>query len=193
MSTLFTTAYLPPVSYLKKCANKEIIVWEKHEHFIKQTYRNRCYIYGPNGKQSLIIPLIHENLFTVPIYEVKISYQSRWNKIHWKSICAAYRNSAYFEYFEDEFKQIYLDPGEKLFDFNLRLFNAILKYFKIKSRLEFTGSYEKVTSLTDLRNSYSPKVVMKTKPYHQVFGDRHGFIEDLSCIDCLFNEGGFPY
>lgn len=192
MSALFTTAYLPPVSYLKECSKHETIVWEKHEHFIKQTYRNRCYIYGPNGKQSLIIPLIHEKLFTIPIHEVKISYQSPWNRIHWKSMCAAYRNSAYFEYFEEDFRQIYLDPGENLFDFNLRLFNAILRFYKIKSGFEFTDSYEKVTALKDFRNSFSHKVIKEIKQYHQVFGDRHGFIADLSCIDCLFNEGGFP-
>lgn len=157
---------------------------------MKQSYRNRCYIYGPNGRQSLVIPVEHENLFRIPISEVKISYESRWNHIHWKSLCTAYRNSPYFEYFEDDFQNIYLNPPKLLFDFNLALLKMILKIFQIKKEIHFSESFEKDTNAEDFRNHFHPKKNIAEIPeYYQVFKERFGFINDLSCIDLLFNAG----
>jgi hypothetical protein len=189
MSVLFSTAYLPPLSYLQKCMSDKI-VFESHEHFVKQTYRNRCNIAGPNGKQTLVIPVIHENLSTIPISEVKISNESPWNKIHWKSVTSAYRNAPYFEYYEDDFRELFMNPGEKLFDFNLRLLKMLFSFFKISPEISFTNEFEKSVAYEDMRNQIHPKKnSILTPVYHQVFEDRNGFIPDLSVIDYLFNEG----
>ncbi len=166
------------------------IILEKHEHFIKQTYRNRCYVCGPNGKQLLVIPLQHENLFRIPICDVRISYNEPWNKIHWKTICTSYRNAPFFEYFEDEFQKIYENKTEFLFDFNLILLEKVFSLFKMKKNFHFTEKYDKApASYTDLRNSFHPKNESKqVVPYHQVFSERQGFFNDVSCIDLLFND-----
>ncbi|MBK8584029.1 MAG: WbqC family protein [Bacteroidetes bacterium] len=107
MSLLFSTAYLPPASYILQAIKAGSITIEAHEHFVKQSYRSRCSIYGPNGKQDLIIPIVHEKLYEIPIKEVKIANDSRWQKIHWRSIEAAYKNSPYFEFYEDSFRPYY--------------------------------------------------------------------------------------
>src|SRR5256885_1476473 len=101
---LFSIAYLPPISYVAEILKSKKITLEKHEHYIKQTYRNRALIYGPNGMLPLIIPVAHEDLYTKPIHEVKISYANNWQLIHWRTITSCYRNSPYFEFFEDELK-----------------------------------------------------------------------------------------
>jgi len=189
MSALFSIAYLPPVSYLQKCMSNAIVL-ESREHFVKQTYRNRCNIAGPNGKQVLVIPVVHENLATIPIKDVKISYESHWNKIHWKSITSAYRNAPYFEYYEDDFKELFMNPGEMLFDFNLQLLKMLFSFFKISPEISFTNEFEKSVTHEDLRNQIHPKKNTTDTPnYHQVFEDRNGFIPDLSVIDYLFNAG----
>ena len=59
-TVLLSTAYLPNILYLSHVINSDKIVLEKHEHFIKQTYRNRCEIVTSNGKLSLSIPLIKQ-------------------------------------------------------------------------------------------------------------------------------------
>ena len=43
-----------------------------YEHFIKQTYRNRCHIYNSNGLLPLIIPVEHTNIATAPIRDIQI-------------------------------------------------------------------------------------------------------------------------
>ncbi len=56
---LLATAYAPPVSYFVKLYEHAAgtIALEGCEHYIKQSYRNRCRILGPNGVQSLTIPV----------------------------------------------------------------------------------------------------------------------------------------
>ena len=65
----------------------------------KQSFRNRAEIYGANGKLKLIIPIKHSQGSKKKSYKnVSIDYDKNWQKIHWKSICSAYRSSPYFEY-----------------------------------------------------------------------------------------------
>ncbi len=191
MPALFPIAYLPPVSYFLDCASSDHIIIEQHEHFVKQTLRNRCEIYGPNGKQLLVIPVVHENLFRIPISEVRISYSERWNKIHWRSVCAAYRNSPYFEYYEGDFSALFDSPGEYLFDFNMSLLKLLLKLFSIRTPITYTSTFDKAYNIEkDLRNEFQ-KTRSKSSDlkYRQVFSEKYGFIADLSAIDFLFNAG----
>jgi hypothetical protein len=193
LNAIFSISYFPPISYLQKFLQSEEVIIDQYEHFIKQTYRNRCYIYGPNGKQLLVIPVVHKNLFRTSMKDVRISYDSPWNKIHWKSICAAYRNSPFFEFYEEELEKIFLNPGEYLLEFNYELFQLILRFFKIEKEISFAHSYQKVyPDSEDLRNYFHPgNEAYLVEPYTQVFSDRHGFINDLSCMDLLFNLGKY--
>lgn len=191
MTALFSIAYLPPLTYIHQCLEADKIIIDQHEHFIKQTYRNRCQIYGPNGIQSLIIPVKHQNLSHSPVKDTRISFDVPWNKIHWKTICSAYRNSPYFEFYEDEFKNTFEKPNEFLFDFNYKLMELIFNIFRIKKSISLSENFEKETTLSvDFRNIFHPKKkLININPYHQIFSDRFGFINDLSCIDYLFNVG----
>ncbi len=192
MISLFSIAYLPPISYVASLIKSEKIIFEKHEHYIKQTYRNRAMVYGANGVHPLIIPVHHEGNERKPIHERKISYNSQWQKIHWRTITSSYRNSPYFEYFEDDFKSFYETQTETLFEFNLLLLKKILSLLKIPFEPVFTTSYEKNISqeVIDLRNAFNPSQRNENLPkYYQTFGDRFGFIPDLSIVDLLFNKG----
>ena len=50
---IFPILYLGPIDYLAQLAKYQQTIFENHEHYPKQTYRNRCTIHGPNGKQTL--------------------------------------------------------------------------------------------------------------------------------------------
>lgn len=165
---------------------------EQHEHYVKQTHRNRALIYGTNGILPLIIPVQHENLFSIPIHEVKIVPDTNWQKVHWRSLVSAYRNSAFFEYFEDDFAKLYQQKSETLFAFNLELLRLIFRFLNADISISFTSSYQKdVHDLDDLRTTFESSYLSKTPEtsYRQVFSGKHGFISNLSVIDLLFNEG----
>lgn len=193
-SAIFPLFYLPPVSYFSALNDNNFeFVLEKEEHFPKQTYRNRARIYSPNGNLDLFIPVIKGSKFHTKVKDVKISYDFKWQRLHWLSIESCYRNSAYFEYYEDEFKPFYEKKYDYLFDYNLEIFQWTLKQLKKAPALSFTTEYSKeIAGELDFRNKLhfkSPEYTAPAKPYFQVFEDRNGFLPNLSIVDLLFNQG----
>lgn len=166
------------------------IAW--HEHFVKQTYRSRCTIYGANGPLDLIIPLKKWNNNT-PVKEIRISYDSPWQQLHWKSLEAAYRSSPYFEFYEDELLPFYEQQDHhSLVDFNAALQDLILRLLEIGTRTVPTNAYEPpLKKENNFLGEFSPKKakVYNFPEYSQVFENKHGFLENLSIIDLLFNKG----
>lgn len=190
-TVLLSTAYLPNITYLSQVLNHETVVLEIHEHFVKQTYRNRCEILTSNGKLSLSIPLVKQADKEL-ISGKKISYAEDWQKQHWRAITSAYKNSPYFEFFEDEFKPFYENKYELLFDYNTQLLHAILHILRVKKQIEFTKQFDvKPIDCLDLRalSDLSSSENLNPKPYYQVFADKQGFTPNLSCLDALFNIG----
>ncbi|RFZ84603.1 hypothetical protein DYU05_03030 [Mucilaginibacter terrenus] len=185
--------YLPPVEYFTQLNKfKPDVVIEKEEHFPKQTYRNRANIYSPDGALSLVVPVIKGSKTHTKIKDVRISYDFRWQRLHWMSLESCYRRSAYFEYYEDQFAPFYQKHYDFLFDYNQELLELLLKLMKIKLPMQFTETYEaEYNGPNDMRYSMSAKTppVVEQKPYFQVFDERHGFLKNLSIVDLLFNQG----
>nr|WP_316929490.1 WbqC family protein [Arcticibacter svalbardensis] len=190
---IFPSFYLPPVEYFSqmKAHNDQIIV-EGCEHYKKQTFRSRATIHSPQGKLDLIIPVLKGANLQTDIKDVKISYDFDWQRLHWQSIQTAYRRSAYFEYYEDDFKVFYTQKWEFLFDYNMELLDFLIRNLKLDLPYTFSTSYEEqYVDLDDYRDSIHPKrtPISAFKPYFQVFDDRNGFIPNLTVVDLLFNQG----
>ncbi len=192
---ILSTAYLAPVQYFTKLFKYDEIFIEKHENFIKQSYRNRCKIYGANGELSLSIPVKKISVKT-KIKDLLIDYDTNWQKLHWKSIESAYRSSPFFEFYEDDLKPFYEKKYKFLLDLNLEIQNVILEYLDLEINLKFTDKYCHILTeeIDDFREQIHPKKEAKdldfiSVEYTQVFQEKHGFIPNLSIIDLLFNEG----
>jgi hypothetical protein len=187
--------YLPPVEYFVQLNTyKPDILIEREEHFPKQTYRNRANIYSPEGALTLTVPVVKGAKTHTKIKDVKISYDFEWQRLHWLSLSACYRGSAYFEYYEDEFVAFYNKQKQPayLFDYNEELLHLLLKFLKIKSGLKHTDEYfADYGVVPDFRASIHPKkeTELQQKPYFQVFEERQGFLQNLSIVDLLFNQG----
>lgn len=192
---LFPCFYLAPIAAVSEMlgADGDEILIEKFEHFPKQTYRNRASIYSPNGKLDLIIPVRRGAKVHTVMKDVRISYESDWQRLHWMSLQTSYRRSAYFEFYEDDFAPFYEKKYEFLFDFNTDLTSMLLRLLKIRKALTFTTSYQDSDAgIQDFRNRIHPKQTYQAKefkPYFQVFEPKHGFLPNLSIVDLLFNQG----
>jgi len=185
--------YLPPVEYFVKLNTyRANILVEKEEHFPKQTYRNRANVYTPDGVLGLTVPVIKGSKNHTKVKDIKISYDFNWQRLHWLSLQACYRRSAYFEYYEDELAPFYEKKFDYLFDYNGQLLQFVLKAMKMKIDYGFTESYEaSYEDLADFRESINPKqeTDFNQNQYFQVFEERRGFLKNLSIVDLLFNQG----
>ncbi|HRW62396.1 MAG TPA: WbqC family protein [Bacteroidales bacterium] len=192
---VLTTAYLAPVQYYSKFLKYDKVLIEVHDHFTKQTYRNRCKIYAANGVLQLSVPVKKDQTKT-KICDIKIDYDTNWRKVHWKSIESAYKASPFFDYYADDLKLFFNKKYNFLIDFNTELQYQILSFLDLNISIEFTSSYiDKYNKdYEDFREKIHPKKEIEDKDflkheYIQVFIDRYGFQPNLSIIDLLFNEG----
>ncbi len=208
---LLTTAYFPPIEYLAAIANEcrfnpgmtevepAVVYIEACEHYVKQSWRNRCRFYAADGAQTLNFPVRHED-FGKPISQMRIDWKTDWLTRHERAIISAYRTSPYFEYYQDELFAILDSRPELMLDFNTQILKFFLRKTGIPADIRFTSEWEAVTieghKVTDLREAIHPKrpnTILKDlgleRPYWQVFSPKHGFIPGLSIMDLLFNEG----
>lgn len=174
-------------------AQADAVTLEMDDNFQKQTNRNRMYIYSPNGLQLLNIPIKHTKTAHQKYRDVKIEQAFGWQKQHFKSLEAAYRTSPFFEYFEDTFMPIFEEKQDFLMDLNLKTMEICCRCLGIDFAYNETTEYfHEVTDIQDFRylvNGKKDTAVLE--PYTQVFEDKHGFLNNLSIIDLLCNEGRY--
>jgi hypothetical protein len=195
MNTLLHPTYFPSISHFVAMAQSEEITFEVEDNFQKQTNRNRTYIYSPNGIQLLNIPVKHSKLSHQKTKDIQIENDFDWQKQHFKSLEAAYRSSPFFEYFEDEIRPIFEKKHNFLLDLNFETLDFITKSMRLKLDYKTTVEYfhevdsNKVTDFRFLANGKKDNSIFES--YTQVFDDKYGFINNLSVLDLLFNEGKF--
>ena len=184
---LLPTAYLAPICYYAILLQDTNCMIELNEHFIKQSIRNRCDIYGANGKLRLSIPKQRKGSSKIIIKNLKISYRNDWQKQHWNAIKSAYNSSPFFEYYKDGLKPFFEEKEEYLVNFNSKLQKTILDMLQEENTIKNTTEYLHKGDFFDLRN-YTWEL-KKQEKYDQVFMENQGFIPNLSILDLLFNLG----
>ena len=188
---LLHPTYFPSISHFVAMLQADIITFEVEDNFQKQTNRNRMYIASANGIQILNIPIKHSKEIHQKYKDIRIEQVSGWQKQHYKSLEAAYRNSPFFEYFEDDIYPIFEKKHDFIMDLNFQIHDILIDCLGIE--LPHTKTSEYITedsNLVDLRRLVNGKKdKQEFKPYTQVFGEKHGFASNLSILDLLFNEG----
>lgn len=191
---LLHPTYFGPVSQFVAMVKSAAVVFENEDNYQKQTYRNRMYIYGANGKLLLNIPIKHTgNKSGRQKYrDIKIENDFPWQKQHWKSLQTVYRTSPFFEFYEDDFHPLYHQKFDFLMDFNYHCMELALECLQTKLPQEKTSKF--IPHPKDVKDG-RPLVEAKNRatkelePYTQVFQEKFGFLNDLSVVDLIFNEG----
>ncbi|MCF8346304.1 MAG: WbqC family protein [Bacteroidales bacterium] len=194
---VFPCFYNAPVSYYALLINSsDKVIIEQYDHYSKQTYRNRCRILGANGPIDLVVPVVKNHGKKTPMKDLRIAYDTMWQKDHWRSIVSAYASSPFFEFMEDVFSEFFHKRETFLVDLNLGLMHAALDQLQEKIRIEKSTSFSCSAPGTDTLEAIHPKRAFRLTThnfqpavYHQVFSEKHGFVPDLTILDLLFNEG----
>lgn len=195
--TLINPGYFAPIDLFSAYVNAETVLWENEDNYQKQTYRNRQYIYSPNGQQLLNIPVDHQSRKSESLKykEIKVVNKYDWQRIHWKSLQTAYSNSPFFEFYQDELASLYHRSFTYLLDFNLNCLEVLKSCLQIEQSESFTEKFHSTTAEITSIKDFRGLIVAKRKPainlevYDQVFQEKHGFIPNLSLLDLLFNKG----
>ena len=191
-TVLLSSAYLAPVEYYSKLCGYPKTRIERFDHYVKQTYRNRCVIASPGGQLSLTIPTADTGGGKTLMKDVRISDHGNWRHVHWNAFEAAYRHSPFFDYYADEFHEFYKTEYEYLIDFNRDLAKWVCRQIDIEPNVTYTECYvANPADADDFRERIHPKKESSYKPrrYWQVFSERYGFLPNLSIADLLFNMG----
>ena len=188
---LFIPTYFSPISQYTSIVNSNDITFEIEENYQKQSYMNRCYILGANGKQLLNIPISHTNksFGKLKLKEVLIE-DSNWQRQHYKSLTTAYNHSPFFEFYKDDLQYIFKKKYKYLLDINIDSFHFINEALDLSKEYDISKKYnDKVDD--DYRYHADVKNTDKTKciPYIQMFQNRNDFLKNLSILDLLFMEG----
>lgn len=163
-----TTAYLGSIQYYRKLLREGLPI-DLSVSYRKQTCMNRCYIDSPHGALALSVPVVNPHGRT-PVGEILISEHGNWRHQHWNALVSSYRQTPYFDYYAEDFYPFYHEQRwQKLADFNADLHTTVMRLLEPYPLLEESRCLR--------------------EPYYQLFAPRHGFIEDLSIVDLLFNMG----
>ena len=220
LKALLSSTYFGPIQWYQKLNRYDECLIERHESFIKQTYRNRMIIPTTNGPLSLTIPTNHD--ISLSMKDIRISDHANWRHVHWNALLSAYGESPFFEYYQDDIRPFYEKKYEFLFDFNMETTEKMIELLDIRPKISITEEYilseerrveseettfggqgesqfdsiadHKVQSIVDFRDAIRPKKPLPDaefvpKRYYQVYGQKHGFLPNMSILDLLFNEG----
>lgn len=194
MKALIELHYLPSIAYFAALSGATEISLERHEHFIKQTYRNRCKIITSQGESSLIVPVLSKH-GKMRITDVRIDYAQKWVNNHWRSVQSAYGKSAFYEHYAPALQKVLYKKHSFLYDLNFELLSLCLDCLKWSTPVSESLSYvhsvdESVNDLRSLVNVKKTELLhdlYKPVAYTQTFGNT--FAENLSVIDLIFCEG----
>lgn len=191
---LLEMQYLPPLAYFVLLQKGWPVQLDAHEHYVKQTYRNRCYIKGPHQIEKLTVPVQGGNK-KIKTSEIVIDYRQKWVQQHWRTLQAAYGKAPYFEHYAPFFKAVFEERPQRLWELNHRLLTLCLKLLQLDTTISLTDTYLSYTdpAVLDYRGRINPKKsaiveeIYRPWPYNQIFGK--DFAYNLSIVDLLFCEG----
>lgn len=198
LNTILSSTYFGPVQWYQKLAGSDTVYLEQHDHFIKQTYRNRCVIATTQGPQALTVPVESPQGLRIDkteLKDVRISDHGAWRHLHWQALQSAYGESPFFEFYADDLRPFFEKRWDILFDFNLAITRKMCELLDIEPHIELTESYLPCPDdAVDYRDAIRPKhplsdASFSPRPYYQVYQQKFGFLPNLSILDLLFNEG----
>ena len=192
MTGIFPTAYFGSIAYFQELVRFDEVLLEVHDHFPKQTFRNRCAVNGSQGALRLTLPVEKPSGSKTPTQEVLVSNQQNWRSIHWRTVQSAYASAPYFDHYSSEIKALIDADYPSLIAFNSAITQKLLHFFGVSVQISPTQEYVAEYAGPDFRNrvfDVEQPEGFEAIPYIQVQFEQSQFLPNLSILDLLFCEG----
>lgn len=187
------TQYLAPVSYYAALYHSDEVIIEAHEHYVKQTLRNRAIIATGQGEQTLSVNVARGNRMKADIGEIQLSDHGDWPRQHLYSLATYYGMSPFYDYYIDDLREVLLHGHDgTLLGMNEALRCHICREIGFEPNVRLSDEWQGPTAdQTAAEWSQRVKPLLAAQPYYQigaVQGNRP-FMNDMSIVDLLFNMG----
>lgn len=186
---ILSLTYLGNVQWFAKLLEGAVI--DVGEHYVKQSYRNRCEILAAGGPMALTVN-VAAGAQRLAVKDVRIDYSKRWQHVHLCALRSAYGRAPFFEHYWPGLEPVLGKPHRFLYDLNGELLATVLRFMKSDAAPVFSESYVE-GGARDFRDTISPKPrLARPDPgfnpvsYWQL---KEGFVPNLSIVDLLFSEG----
>ena len=214
MVPVLSAFYVGSVEHYRLLARHPKVIVDTGEHYVRQSYRTRTRIVGPNGVQDLSVQVMHDNGRKIPMREAALSLAETWPQQHLHAIRSAYGKTPWFIHFIVDLEAVLVQRHARLIDLDLATMRLGLKWLGLDTEVVISEEYVDVASdewrvardadatrhapltthYVDLRTNLHPKrplppEVAPVPAYPQVFADRHGFVPRASIIDLVCNCG----
>ena len=185
---ILPAALFPPAVWFDVARKPTTLVCQ-HEHYVKQSVRNRIALVQSQGPCFVTVPVhrrgaasrgLHDILFTDKVHPDVLLKPLRTN-------CGS---APFFEHYMDDvdrWSHDHLQPGGSWLDAALSS-TALASEWLDQAHPALTPSYLKVEPHQDWRKK-EPWQSASTAPYPQVFEDRLGFVGGRSILDVVFHLG----
>jgi hypothetical protein len=118
---------------------------------------------------------------------IKIDYSKNWQAEHWRAIESAYANAPHFEHYAHDLRFIFKEQHVFLHELNSNILNWLDNALALELQIERSDEFTGLTPSE--KKAWLGRELTPTKEYQQVFNGKKEFVQNLSVIDGLMNEG----
>ncbi len=185
----------PPAKYFSEIKKSKILILNDEERYRKQSLRNHFDILTSQGTLKLTFP-VNKPWRGRKMNEIELFDDKKMISNHWKSMVSAYNKSPFFEFYQDDFYSIFLNPPKLLVDLNLSFLTICLKILNMQPEIQLSSQInESIKMSTSFIEKQKLSVLLDDYfgnpdddlAYRQHFGNE--FARGLSILDLIFNQG----
>lgn len=208
--------FLPWIGFFNKVVNVDEVVILDNVQFKKRYFENRIKIRNYSSWQWITVPVKTKGKYLQKISEVEIDNTKNWQENCLRTIELNYKKAPYFSRYFPAIEKLFKKRKKGLSEFNIDAIKALCKLLGLEANFYLASNLKTKGSGSQLILDICKR--MKTKGYlsgkfgrdylaekdfrnnsvevfyqnfkHPEYIQFHGkFIEGLSVIDLLFNEG----
>lgn len=187
---IFSPDFFPCIDYIRHLPAGDTVQINTAEQYRKQSYHSRAWVLGPHQVEILQVPVKKFSNHEL-IRNIEIDYSTAWNRKAWRTLENIYRNSPFFEYFEDHIYKVFAKKYERLVDLNIATLTICLKLMRVNKTIclrDFSYyEYKNQFISFNAKNREENAANLPFRAYTQNFGNM--FEPNLSILDLIFMKG----